>query len=75
MDKEETKNKAEYFVAIISEFAKRTNLTDKQAYRYLKRYKAIDLIDRFYGVMHTQSFRDVINDLITFCQRQGGALV
>lgn len=75
MDKEETKNKAEYFVAIISEFAKRKNLTDKQAYRYLKRYKAIDLIDRFYGVMHTQSFRDVINDLITFCQSQGGALV
>ena len=75
MDRKKQRTKRKYFVAIISEFAKRKNLTDKQAYRYLKRYKAIELVDRFYGVMHTQSFRDVINDLITFCQRQGGALV
>lgn len=74
MGKEDTKNKVEYFVAIINEFAKRNSLSDSQAYRYLKRYKGIDLIDRFYNIMHTQSFRDVLNDLTAFCNKQGGAI-
>ena len=32
------KNKTEYLIASINEFAKRHKLTDTQAYRYLKRF-------------------------------------
>lgn len=71
---EETKNKAEYFVAVINEFGKNHHLNDMQSYRYLARFKGIDMIDRFYHVAHTQRFEDVIADLSNYCRRQGGAL-
>lgn len=71
---EEVRNKAEYFVAFINEFGKANNLDDTQAYRYLKRFKGIELIDRFYDVAHTQSFNDMVADVATYCRRQGGAL-
>ena len=61
---EETKNKAEYFVAVINEFGKNHHLNDMQSY----------MIDRFYHVAHTQRFEDVIADLSNYCRRQGGAL-
>lgn len=63
-----------YIIALINEFAKRHKLSDVQAYRYLKRYGAIQLAHEHYGVMHTQSFHDMVEDVTTFCQRKGGAL-
>ena len=71
---EEIRNKAEYFVAFINEFGKTYHLSDTQAYRYLSRFKGIDMIDRFYHVAHTQRFEDVITDVSNYCRRQGGAL-
>lgn len=70
----ELKNKAEYIVALISEFARTHCLTDAQAFRYLDRFHAIDFITRHYGVTHTQRFEDVVSDLTTYCRRQGGAI-
>lgn len=69
------KDKVEYIIALISEFAKTYSLTPGQAYRYLERYKAIDFIDRHYGIAHTQSFEDVISDITVYCRRFGGAIV
>lgn len=69
------KDKAEYMVAIINEFAKAHSLTNSQAYRYLERYKAIDFLDRHYGIAHTQRFEDVVSDITVYCQRFGGAIV
>lgn len=69
------KNKAEYIIASINEFAKRHKLTDTQAYRYLKRFKGIEMLERFYDVMHTLSFKDTTEDLTAFCHRNGGKLV
>ena len=73
MDK--VKKKAEYIVASINDFARRHHLTDVQAYRYLKRYCGIDMLERFYDVMHTLSFKDTTDDLTAFCHRNGGGLV
>ena len=42
---EEVRNKVEYVVAIISEFAKAKHLTQSQAFRYLRRFKGISLIN------------------------------
>lgn len=69
------KNKAEYIVASINEFAQRHDLTDTQAYRYLKMFRGIEMLDRFYDVMHTLSFKDTTEDLTAFCHRNGGKMV
>ena len=68
------KNKLEYIIAVVSEFAARFSLNPQQAYRYLDRFKGIDFVDRFYNVEHTQSFEDVVEDLALFCRKNGGQL-
>ena len=74
MDKK-TKNRVEYIIAVIGDFARTHSLTTMQAYRYLERFKGLDFIDKFYEVNHTFSFEDVIDDLTIYCHRKGGALV
>lgn len=71
---DEVRNKAEYFIAFINEFGKAHYLSDTQAYRYLRRYKGVEMIDRFYEVAHTQSFKDMVTDVAAYCRRQGGGL-
>lgn len=65
---------SQYIVAIIAEFAKRYKLTDQQAARYLSRYHALEMCQKHYGFMHTQSFESNIDDLTVYCQRMGGQL-
>lgn len=74
MDKQ-IKNKVEYIIAVISDFALAHSLTTIQAYRYLERFKGLDFVDKFYEVEHTFSFQDVVEDLTAYCHRKGGALV
>lgn len=69
------RDKVEYTIALINEFAKAHSLTTSQAYRYLERYNAIDFIDKHYGIAHTQRFEDVITDVTNYCKRFGGAIV
>ena len=71
----DTKDKVEYVVAVISEFGQRHKLSHAEAYRYLKRFKGIDMLGKFYDVMHTLSFKETTDDLTACCHRQGGALV
>lgn len=68
-------DKIAYIIAVISEFASAHSLNSAQAYRYLDRFKGIEFVERFYGVEHTFSFEDVVEDLTEYCHRQGGALV
>ena len=56
-------DKVAYIIAVVNEFANRFSLNSQQAYRYLDRFKGIDFVDEFYGVEHTQSFEDVVDDL------------
>lgn len=65
---------AEYIVIFIAELAKRYNLTEAQAYKYLRRYKAIEFIESQYEIAHTLSFNDMIDVAINICQRNGGKL-
>lgn len=73
MDKK-FKDKVDYMIAIISDFAVAHSLSNAQSYRYLNRYKGLDFIDKFYEVEHTLPFDDVISDLTDYCKRMGGAL-
>lgn len=74
MDKHELKNRIEYIVVCVSEFAKRFKLTNQQAYAYLRRFTGIDFLNKYYEVEHTQSFDSVVDDLQLFCYNRGGKI-
>jgi len=48
MDKHEIRNRIEYIVVCVSEFAKRFKLTNQQAYSYLRRFTGIDFLINHY---------------------------
>lgn len=70
-----TKNKAEYLIIFINEFAKRYGLTSVQAYRYLSRFNAIDFLIDQYNIAHTQGFESMVCDMAAYCRRHGGAII
>lgn len=64
-----------YFVALITEFARAHQLTTSQAYAYLQRYKGLDFVDEFYDVEHTFSFDNTVEDITAYCHRMGGDIL
>ena len=66
--------KVQYLVALIAEFAAHYGLTTVEAARYFSRYKALELFDRQYGYLHTQSFASNVRDIAAYCRRMGGTL-
>ena len=69
------KDKVEYIVALVNEFAKRFGLTDVQAFRYISHYNGVELIEQHYEIMHTLDFRETVESLAIYCHRQGGVLI
>ena len=57
----EQSNIIEYLVCVIGAFAQHFSLTNAKAYQY-------------YGVEHTQSIEDAVEDITIICNRHGGAL-
>lgn len=70
----EIRDKVEYIVVMIAEFAKAKHLTESQAFRYLRRFKGIALLDSYYAVIHTLRMEDVLEDVAAYCRRHGGAI-
>ena len=68
------KDKIEYIVVMIAEFAKAKHLTESQAYRYLHRFHAISFLDKNYNIAHTLRMEDVLEDITAYCKRHGGAI-
>lgn len=64
----------EYIIALVSEFAKKYGLTDRQAYNYIRNHKGVFFIDKNYGIMHTLDFKEAVDSVATYCRRFGGAL-
>jgi hypothetical protein len=73
MAKEEI-NILDYIVVCISEFASRYGMHMRDAYIYLSQNKGIEFLKDFYDVEHTLSFDDVMDDLTSVCQKNGGAI-
>lgn len=67
-------DKAQYIVALIAEFASYYGISTVQTAQYLSRYNALELFDRQYGYLHTQSFASNVRDLSAYCRRMGGEL-
>ena len=68
------KDKTEYIVAFVSEFAKKYKLSEKEAFNYLDRFKAVDFLERQYNIAHTLSFSQMVSDVAFFCRKNGGEL-
>ncbi len=67
-------DKVQYLVALIAEFAAHYGISTQDVVRYLQRYKALDLYNRQYDYLHTQSFESNIRDITAYCQRMGGTI-
>ena len=63
-----------YTVALISEFALRFGIHPRQAYAYLKRFKGMEHLHKYYSFLHTQSFPETVDILAQVCQNNGGRL-
>ena len=68
------KDRLDYLLALVSEFAAAHHLSLQQAYLYLQQYKGLDFADEFYDVEHTLSFDQAVEDVTMYCQRMGGTI-
>lgn len=66
------KDRLNYLIALISEFAAMHQLSLQQAYLYLQRFKGLDFVEEFYDVEHTLSFDEAVEDVTIYCKRMGG---
>lgn len=70
----EQKKKINFTVVCVNEFAKKNNLSTKEAFRYLFQFKGIEFIKENYEAEHTLSFDTILEDLGILCRRNGGML-
>ena len=69
-----TKNRIEYFVACVTEFAKAFGLDFKESFDYLDKHQGLDFLVSCYEAEHTVSFADAVQDLRQVCRRNGGSI-
>ena len=69
-----SKDRIEYCVACVAEFAKAFGLGDDASFDYLDKHKGIDFLIKCYEAEHTVSFADAVADLQRVCRRNGGRL-
>ena len=71
----EERKRINYAVACVGEFARKHNLTMKEAFQFLFEYEAIAFIKVNYDFEHTLSFVDALDDMLIICEKNGGTLV
>lgn len=74
MDKKEILDRIEYVVACVGAFAQQYDLSNTQAYAYLRRFTGIDFLLDCYAAEHTLSIEDAVSDLQIICSREGGRI-
>lgn len=71
----EESKKINYTVVCVNEFAHAHNLTVKEAFQFLFKYKAIEFLKENYDIEHTLSLEDALSDMLMICKKNGGMLV
>ncbi len=61
-----------YIVMSLGMFARKYNLTKKDACNYLARFKGLDFSIRNYEAEHQLSLQECVEDMAAICQRNGG---
>jgi hypothetical protein len=71
----EERNKIDYMVVCVNEFAKRFFMNYKEAFNYLHKFNAIRFLNENYEIEHTLSIEDAIDDIIIIAKNNGGNLI
>lgn len=74
MDKKNIRDRIEFVVACVGAFAQRYDLTNSQAYAYLRRFTGIEFLLECYEAEHTLSIDNAVSDLQIICSRKGGKI-
>ena len=74
MEKKEILDIIEYVVACVGAFAQQFNLSNSQAYAYLRRFSGIDFLLDCYAAEHTLSIENAVSDLQQICKQKGGRI-
>lgn len=74
MDKKKIRDRIEFVVACVGAFAQRYDLTNSQAYAYLRRFTGIEFLLECYEAEHTLSIDNAVSDLQIICNRKGGKI-
>lgn len=69
-----TVHKIDFFIALVDEFAKRFSLSNRDAYSYVRQYGGVQAFFEHYDILHTLSFRDMVDWMIGVCGKRGGTL-
>lgn len=72
MNRKEIFDRIEYVITCVGAFAQKYNLSNPQAYAYLRRFTGIDFLLDCYAAEHTLSIDDAVSDLQALCYRMGG---
>lgn len=70
----EKKDIIEYVVCCVGAFASKFELSNAQAYAYLRRFSGIDFLIDCYAAEHALSIDDAVDDLTTICLKKGGKI-
>lgn len=68
----EEKRKIGFTISCVNDFAKKNDISVKEAFQYLLKYKGILFLKENYDIEHTLSFDTVLEDLMVLCRRNGG---
>ncbi len=72
--KYESRDIMEYIIALVSEFAKKFDLSNRQAFNYIRNHQGISFIEQNYGIIHTLDFKEAVDSVATYCRKTGGLL-
>ncbi|MGM9866791.1 MAG: DUF3791 domain-containing protein [Lepagella sp.] len=64
----------EYIIALVSEFAKKFDLSNRQAFNYIRNHQGISFIEQNYGIIHTLDFKEAVDSVAIYCRKTGGLL-
>lgn len=64
----------EYIIALVSEFAKKFDLSNRQAFDYIRNHQGISFIEQNYGIIHTLDFKEAVDSVAIYCRKTGGLL-
>ena len=70
----EQKRKIGFTIACVNEFARKYQMSSKEAFQYLFKFKKITFIKENYDVEHTLDFETILKDLGILCKKNGGTL-
>ena len=75
MSDRELKNRIDYMVTCVGDFAAQHSMTPLEAYLFLDKYRGLAFLDDCSDIEHTQSIQTAVDDMSEVCVRHGGVLI